>query len=347
MKAAYAKKKAAEWVQKHAGMEPWFKGAFFSGSAASLLDSDDLPIGSDVDVMIVTAEENEPLKLGKFLYSSVLIEVSYIPFHAFHSTEDVLSSYHLAHPFRTNTIIVDPTGELHRIQQEVEKRFDERTWVTRRCQDAEARIRNGLQTISPEAPFYDQLTSWLFAAGVTTHVLLTAALRNPTIRLRYLKVRDVLDEYKLKSFYPELLQLLGCWSLTGRQVQNHLNELAHVFDAAASVAKTPFFFSTDITEAARPIAIGGSADLIDAGNHREAMFWILATFARCHKILAADAPLAVQQQYTPAFQAAAADLGIVSYADLTNRSADVIRFLPALWTKAEIIMERNPDIREV
>ena len=35
-----------------------------------------------------------------------------------------------------------------------------------------------------------------------------------------------------------------------------------------------------ITPAARPIAIDGSRELIEAGAHREAVFWIVATFAR-------------------------------------------------------------------
>lgn len=106
--------------------------------------------------------------------------------------------------------------------------------------------------------------------SVTTHVLLVAALRNPTVRLRYLAARDVLADYGQVGLYPELLRLLGCAQLTRQRVQQHLRELTRTFDAAAAVAKTPFFFSSDITALARPIAID-------------------ATFARCHKILAADA----------------------------------------------------------
>lgn len=76
--------------------------------------------------------------------------------------------------------------------------------------------------------------------------------------------------------------------------QHHLRELATTFDATVQVAKTPFFFSSDITPTARPIAIDGSQRLIDSGDHHEAVFWIIATFARCHTILAADAPNCTQ-----------------------------------------------------
>jgi hypothetical protein len=53
--------------------------------------------------------------------------------------------------------------------------------------------------------------------------------------------------------------------ISPERVDHHLSELAKTFDAAAAVAKTPFFFSTDITPAARPIAIDGSRELIHAG----------------------------------------------------------------------------------
>jgi hypothetical protein len=266
-------------------------------------DDAELPPASDVDVMVVTAQDQPPPKLGKFLYRDTLIEVTYLPWHLLASAEQVLVSYHLASSFRVDTIITDPTNHLRSLHARVSRHFAERVWVRRRCQNARRKIEDGLRAIDPAAPFHDQVTAWLFPTSVTTHVLLVAALRNPTVRLRYLAVRDVLTDYGRAGLYPELLQLLGCARLTRQRVQRHLLELARTFDAAAAVAKTPFFFSTDITALARPIAVDASQRLIDAGDHREAVFWIVATFARCHKILAADAPPHLQHALAPAFQA--------------------------------------------
>jgi hypothetical protein len=114
--------------------------------------------------------------------------------------------------------------------------------------------------------------------------------------------------------------------------------------AAAAAAKTPFFFSTDITPAARPIAIDGSRELIQAGAHREAVFWIVATFARCHTILAADASPELQRALAPAFDAIVADLGITSTDDLIRRAEDVTQFLPRLWETTDAILSINPGI---
>ncbi len=141
-------------------------------------------------------------------------------------------------------------------------------------------------------------------------------------------------------FHRYLLELLGCARMTPKQVEEHLDELARTFDAAAAVAKTPFFFSSDIMPIARPIAIDGSRELIQAGYHREAVFWVVATFARCHKILTTDAP-DLQQAFTPAFEAMLADLGISSSRDIIRRSQDVIRFLPGLWSENSCSCRRS------
>lgn len=106
--------------------------------------------------------------------------------------------------------------------------------------------------------------------------------------------------------------LLGCQELDQDRAGRHLDSLAGTFDTAAAVARTPFFFSSDITPAARRIAIDASGELIRSGRHREAVFWMVATFARCHKILAADAPVQVQRALAPAFDRILEDLGVAS-----------------------------------
>ncbi|KIL41828.1 hypothetical protein SD70_04205 [Gordoniibacillus kamchatkensis] len=344
MRVGCARAEAAEWVMQHASLEADFRGAYFSGSTIALPDDAELSPASDIDVVIVTAAAKPPLKLGKFIYRGTLVEVTYLSWNELVSAEEVLTSYHLAGSFRVNTIISDPTGHLRKLQAEVSRQFAELSWVRRRCENVRHKIETGLRAIDTSAPLHDLVTSWLFPTGVTTHLILVAALRNPTVRLRYLAARDVLMEYGHADFYLELLQLLGCSHLTPQRVEHHLDELARTFDAAAAAAKTPFFFSTDITAAARPIAIDGSRDLIRTGHHREAVFWIVATFARCHKILAADAPPDLQRALAPAFDAVIADLGITSTSDFIRRAEVALQFLPRLWETAETILLANPDI---
>jgi hypothetical protein len=81
-------------------------------------------------------------------------------------------------------------------------------------------------------------------------------------------------------------------------------------------------FAADLTPAARPVAIDGSRELVAAGNHREAVFWVVATAARCQTALNAMAP-ALAAERERAFRALVADLtGLRSPTDvLTRRDA--------------------------
>ncbi|GGF91029.1 hypothetical protein [Paenibacillus abyssi] len=343
MRVGTARAAAAEWVMQHASTEAGFMGAYFSGSTIGLPDELVMSEASDIDVVVVTEKAEPPPKIGKFVYRTTLIEITYLSWNQLASIEDVLTSYHLAGSLRMDTIISDPTGKLRRVQTQVSQHFAERVWVRRRCENARQKIEYGLRAIDISAPWHDQITAWLFPTGITTHVLLVAALRNPTVRLRYLAAHNVLNEYGHIDFYPELLRLLGCDHLTPRHVEHHLDELARTFDVTTAKAKTQFFFSTDITITARPIAIDGSRELIRAGYHREALFWIVATFARCHKILAVDAP-DLQLQLAPAFDAIVADLGITSSDSIIRRAENVIHFLPRLWETTEDLLLANPGI---
>lgn len=114
------------------------------------------------------------------------------------------------------------------------------------------------------------------------------------------------------------MKLQGSKHLTREKVEHHLTNLETIFDETASVSRTRFFFSSDITKVARPIAIHGSRKLIQEGYYREAVFWIAATFARCHTILAADDSRVLRESLAPAFSHLLSDLGIVNFKQSTG-----------------------------
>lgn len=344
MRVGAARTAAARWVAAHARPATGYRGAYFSGSTVGRPDDAELPSSSDVDVVVVTAEDEPPAKPGKLRYEGVLLEITYVPWAELRDPAAVLSSYHLAGSFREDTVIDDPTGRLRALYVAVSPRFAGRSWVRRRCLDARRRVEGRLAAFDASVPFHEQVTAWMFPTGVTTHVLLVAALRNPTVRLRYPAARSVLTTYGRPELYPELLELLGCADVSEQRVRHHVAELTRTFDATVPVARTPFFFSSDLTAQARPIAVDGSLELLGRGDHREAVFWIVATLARCHTVLAVDDP-ALHAARLPAFEAAVAALtGITGTADILARREEVTRFLPRLWTAAEDILAANPDI---
>lgn len=344
MLVKHAKAIAQQWVMEEAGHTPGFRGAFYHGSTNWLADDATLPATSDVDVMVVLDDPTPPNKLGKFIFRDVMLEVSYLPLDQLQSPELILSNSHMAGSFRTASIIVDPSGRLTPLQAAVSKDYAKRRWVYKRCEHARDKILNNLRGLHESAPFHDQILPWLFATGVTTHVLLVAGLKNPTVRRRYVAVQELLAAYKHLNFYPTLLELLGCAQMSRLRVEHHLAALIHVFDVAKTVVKTPVVFASDISDVARPIAIDGSREMIERGFHREAVFWLVATYSRCQKVLYHDAPVEMQARFSPGYRHLLADLGIASFTDLQWRGEQVKELLPGVWEVAEAIMAANPNI---
>ncbi|SOD62351.1 hypothetical protein SAMN06297387_105167 [Streptomyces zhaozhouensis] len=338
-----ARDAARAWVAGHVSRERWFAGAYFTGSTVGLPDSAEVPLGSDTDVMVVTTDPEPPAKPGKFLHRGALVEISLVPLAALEDPEAVLSDYHLAGPFRADTLIADPTGRLTRLRATVAERFAAPAWVRRRYRHALGRATEGLTRSAalpadPAPPDPDTVIGWLFPTGITTHALLVAGLRNPTVRLRYLRVRELLAEHGLSDAYPPLLDALGCAELDAGSAESHLAALADAFDAACAVARTPFLFRSDISRASRPIAVDASRALIRAGRQREVLFWLVATYARCQLILAADAAPGERERHTPGFAALLADLGVPTTAALAARSRHTLRTLPSLTETCESLL---------
>lgn len=333
---------ARAWVAEHAAQSSDFRGAFFSGSTTALPEGHALAATSDVDVVVVVSGSTAPPKLGKFAYRGVILEVTYLPWTALASVAEVAKSYYLAPSFRNDQVIMDPTGHLGLLRDEISPRFDHLVAVQRRYEDVISKIGTRLSALDTTTAWHDQVTEWMFPTSLTTQVVLVAALRNPTVRLRYLAARAVLHDHDQDALYLTLLRLLGCTDCDRQIVQHHLDRLAVTFDQAVVVSQTPFFFSTDITRTARPIAIDGSQDLIDNGAHRESAFWIIATYARCQKIFAADAPTRLRHDAELRFRAAVTDLlGIRDTAGLLRRRQVVRELLPALRESAASIANRT------
>lgn len=338
---ASARAAARRWVEEEGDRTRGFLGAFLTGSSMWLPAEADLPLGSDVDLWVVS--EERPARLGKFLYSGVILDVSHVANTHLPSAEVILGHYHLAGAFRAPNIILDPSGQLGAIQAAVARDYAKRRWVRARCEDAEANIRRHAASLDATAPPHAQVTSWLFATGVMTHVLLVAGLRNPTVRRRYAAARDLLEKHGRLDYYETLLAMLGCKTMSAPRVEEHLAALADVFDTAKLRIRSSFPFGGDISDAARPVVVDGSRDLIARGLHREAIFWIVASYARCMNVLTKDAPDELPR-FTHGFDELLRDLGIELPADLAERMRRVIEALPQLRQVADEIMAANAEI---
>lgn len=344
MLAGEAREIARRWVADHAAGAPGFAGAYFAGSITTLADDGVLPATSDVDVWVVQHEGGAAGEHGKVRYGGVTLDVAHTTFERLGPAEAILADYHVAGAFRSPGVIADPTGRLAALQAAVSREFARRSWVPRRCEHAREHALRYARSLPQLDDFHDQAMAWLFANGVMTHVLLVAGLRNPTVRRRYAAVWELLADYGQLDFHETLLDALGSREMGRERAERHLAAVEEVFDAAKGIAAgSALPYAADISDAGRPIAINGSHELIAAGLHREAVFWIAVTSARCQKLLQAAAP-DVAARHEPAFRELLSDLGVTSSADLRRGVERVERLMPDVWRVAEAIMAANPEI---
>lgn len=343
MNARSAKRVAREWVCEVAVHDPYFVGAVLHGSVNWMEDEAELAPSSDLDVLVIRDGDDDAAKPGKFIYRDLLLEVSYLPWEAISTPEAVLGNYQLAGSFQGAGLLADPTGRLAELQAAVSREYARPDWVQRRSEHVRMRAWQGFP-LKAEDELHDQVTSWLFSTGALTHMVLVPALENPTVRKRYLAARSVLIRYGFEREYLAMLDLLGARHLTSEQVGGYLDAMTEAFDAAKQVIRTPFFFAADISDVSRSVAIDGSRELIEAGDHREAIFWIVATYCRCLKVLFTDGAAGAHLPFEAGFQAILRDLGVAGYDDRVRqiqRSRDEV---PRVWNIANAIMSDNPDM---
>jgi hypothetical protein len=335
-----AKTIVRQWVQEQAVQMPGFIGAFYHGSINWMDDNDTFPDTSDADVIIVVTDP-AIYTAGKFRYKHLVLEVTYMPPEEFQSAEQLLSKFYWAGSIKNPGIIADINGHLSAVLQEAAEKYADAYWVRRRCQDAKERSLR-FMTALKDAPLHDQVTNWLFCRGLMAHMLLVAGLQNPTVRKRYVDVRRLLAWYDALEFHEQLLKSAGFANMSAGDVEGHLVTLTAVFDDAAAVIRTPYRFAADISPAGRPIVIDGSYELIKAGYHREAMFWITATHCRCQHVLSLDAPVAMQEQHKYGFMRLLDELHITSAEERAASDQAAAQFIETVDSMAEmIIMSRS------
>ena len=283
----------------------------------------------------------------KIVVDGVALDVSPIDRAELELPERVLGAYHLAGSLRSpDSVLHDSNGWLGAIQQEVASRFGERHWVEVRCDHARQRSAGYLERMTTATGDVERMMSWLFAAGVTTHIMLTAALRNPTVRNRYPATRAMLRELGHTDMYEPLIDLLDPGKTSARKATTYVGILGPLFDRAMRSRRTWFHFADDISPAGRIGAIDGSAKLIQDGLPREAMFWIGVTTARCMAILECDDP-GGQTEFAGMFRDLAGQLRIGTADEGAARATEFQRVLPTIRQNAQLLIDERSEIETV
>ena len=224
--------------------------------------------------------------------------------------------------------------------------YPRRHWVRIRCEHALQTLQSSLTWLNPAGSIHDQVLEWLFPIVFTPPMVLIAELRNPTHRRGLATFGQALARHGHPSLHKRVLGILGSATMTSDQVATLLTACAEAFDIAQAIRTTPIRLGSNISDFARPIAIGGGQELIAEGHHREAVFWICFIHTLCQTVLQNDAPHDMQARLTPDYERLLAAIGITNYEDLAERHEQLRQLIPELWDVTEEIIAPNPAIRD-
>lgn len=333
-----------EWVENCGATLPNYLGALFRGSITEMADDAEFPVSSDVDLGLIFEGDPSEIEAPKKVLNGVLVSSLCWSIDRFVPLEKVLSDYRIGFSFQRANVIQGASNTLLGLAAQASRDFPKRHWVNKRVEDAQANCLKCVASISQCENEYDRVICWLWATGITTHIILAAALKNPTVRKRYLAARNVLAEFGHSDFYEFIQDLQGACEWDRPLTEAHLHKVTQVFDLACQAGSHPFPFGADICAQSRPSVIEGTQALIDQGDHREAVYWIVATFARSLRILDYTGDQAAISKFKPHFDVLLADLGLHSVNDIFMRTEAVKGAMPQVMKVAESIMDAHPRI---
>lgn len=343
MRVTEARQIARDWIDAQVAAEIQIEAAFLHGSITWLDNGAVISPASDVDILVVPGSANDLPIRGKQVVDGLALDVSTINRSELEPVEKLLGTYHLAGSLRSSeSILFDPGGWLSELQQTIAIEFARPEWVRRRCGHAFGRVQEYLAPLETVETLEERMISWLFAAGVATHVILVAGLRNPTVRNRYAALRSLLDELGHQEMYAPLVDLLDPGQTSAEVVSTLIDHLEQLFDVAMQTRETWFYFSDDISPVGKVGAIDSARELVRTGNHREALFWIGVTAARCMTILRVDGSDSVRTRFDRYLVDLSRIFGVEHSDSVKERIDSMHAFIPVLEQEVEtLISERE------
>ena len=297
-----------------------YSAALISGSAAQASPKAPYDPASDVDCYLVVDGDPPDGKIGKATVDGVLLDVSWLPWQQLESTE---TNAVFASLIQFGRLVRDSDGRLVDLKERIDAGFESPDAIAARLEDMRGRIRSIAQWgTQAQLPQPEQVMNWIFPATLATHIPLIKACAPLTVRKRFVAAKRVMGAHE----YEQMLALFGFDSVTAEQAQSWLDDTATLFEHTGPLATdSDRFWASDIQEGARAISIGGSQKLIDEGFHREALYWIVATRARCLTVMhdvGADTTF-----YMPAFEDMTNTLGVATEEQRAIRSANILEWI--------------------
>lgn len=279
-----------DWIVRNADCFPGFCGAHLVGGITRMPPEALFPAYRDVDLVIVLhAGAYDRPNPEDHSVDGLILEVGFRNVDEYASPAVVLADPTLAN-LAYAPILTDPLGILSELQYEVAREFARPKWVRARCLAAQGRVGSliGMMRQAPN-PVEAIGASWHMWESLT-EVLAMARLRAGTYRRTFTLLKELLQQEGRVDLHEAALTLLGSRQMSRAQVEAYLHESALLFDRALEVKSSPGPYTYKLHAYVRPYLVEGAQEMVDEGNHREALYWILATHVVGADTLARDAP---------------------------------------------------------
>jgi len=333
-----------EWVGLHARHLPDFAGAYLWGGITALPPDAPFHLYRDVDVVLVLTQGAQDDNL-EVLYRGLLLEVISKNLEAHQDAEALLANPSDGPNIATTQILADPTGILVPLQQAVAADYRRRRWIWARCEAEKASaaqqlaaMRQVSNPINSHEPFWPV---WLLLSALSG-LLAVAQLKRPTTRRTLALLRELLEAHGRPDLHEAALALMGCAHLSRADVQALLDQSVIAFERAVAVYQTPIPFGFMMRAHLRPYLAEATQEMIDEGNHREAMFWI-SCLDTPYLVLQNDAPDAEKPVFAAQLQAILAALGYTSAEAWAERVAAAERLTQEIYSIADTLVALHPE----
>jgi hypothetical protein len=330
-----------EWVELHARQLPSFAGAYLWGGITALPADAPFHLYRDVDVVVVLTE-GAPEDEQEACYRGVLLEIISKNLAEHHDAQAVLANPSAGPNLATTQILADPTGILTPLHQAVAADYGRRRWVQARCAAEQASAVEGLAAMRRAATPAERLDSARALLSALSGLLAVAQLKRPTTRRTLTLLGELLAAQGRADLHEAALSVMGSAQMSVADVQALHAQVISAFDRAAAVNRTPVPYGFAIQPHLRPYYVEATQELIDEGNHREAMYWI-SCLDTAYFVLQNDAPDAERPGFAAQLHEMYAALGYTADAQWAERVATAERLAAESFRIADTLAELHPQ----
>lgn len=355
MNAQQAKQTAKTWVETNLEGWPGLCAAHLVGGITTMPDDAPFPLYKDVDLHLIFDVGSPALvPAGPFPtilevpYDGISLEAGLKSVAEYGCAEAVLANPEIAHHLTLDSVLHDPDGLLHGLQDEVRREYPRRCWVAARIQHEREGLAGALALRTMAAARYGPSGEAQVLGYSTTYptaVLCVAALDAPRIGGQALvRLRQDLAARDRPDLHEELLAALGMAEVGPDRVEQVIREGAEAFDLAVAVRRTPHPFQHKLHAHLRPYFVETCRSMLAERCHREALAWATAFHCAATDVILVDGAEAEKPRFAERRARLLQELGMETAEARDAAFARATRVYDEIFALAEEIVAAHPGI---